>query len=115
MYFVRRVVPHTIVVVHDDGSCDESEWLTDDFTPLSDLAEATGLRVHGSGTAARWGDGVNLALLHTKDEKGRYATMLYSFSSRVAPTVCSHRGLTPIAIAEWQLQLRKWIGRAPSI
>ena len=82
MYFVRRVVPHTIVVVHDDGSCDESEWLTDDFTPLSDLAEATGLRVHGSGTAARWGDGVNLALLHTKDEKGRYATMLYSFSSR---------------------------------
>jgi hypothetical protein len=41
-----------------------------------------GLSVHGSATAVRWAIGVNLALLHTKDDIGRYVSVLYTFSAR---------------------------------
>jgi len=57
--------------------------MTDAFAPLQTLARVPGLRVSGSATAVWWdASGCYLALLHTKDSEGRYATLAYTFEGR---------------------------------
>ena len=89
-HFVHTVAPqHRVVTVAADGSCENDEWLTEDYPPFLALAAAPGVRVSGSATAVRWNrqQGASvadefLALLHTKDAQGRYTTMAYTFSAR---------------------------------
>lgn len=91
LHFVYSLYPHTVVLVRpSDGACAE-RWSTSTFTPMMRLAQsASGLRLHGSATATRYGSGY-VALLHVLDSSRRYATLAYTFEGQppFTPTAIS--------------------------
>ena len=83
LYFVYSIFPHTVVVARAaDGLC-VVRYSTSSFAPMAALAATAGLRLHGSGTAVRWGDdGASyLATFHTVSESGEYTSFAYTFDS----------------------------------
>jgi len=62
-----------------DGACEE-RWSTSSSKLLGDLAIAPGFRTHGSATAVAYRNAY-LALMHTADDNGLYATFAYKFQA----------------------------------
>ena len=65
-----------------DGRCGV-RYSTSSFAPMAALAATAGLRLHGSGTAVRWGaDGASyLATFHTVGAAGEYTSFAYTFDA----------------------------------
>jgi peptidoglycan/LPS O-acetylase OafA/YrhL len=80
LHFVYSLHPHTIVSARAlDGACEE-RWSTSGFKLFADLAMVPGFKTRGSATAVHYRDGAYLALMHTADADGLYATFAYTFS-----------------------------------
>ena len=80
--YVYTIYPHQVFAARADGSCVEDSYLTDGYKPLRDLILGDrDVELHGSATAERWDNATRLALFHTKDKDGRYATFAYKFAS----------------------------------
>jgi len=81
LHFVYSLFPHAVLLSRlGDGMC-ERLWSTASFPPLNRLAGEGSLRIHGSATAVRYSDDSFLALMHTLDDAGDYATLAYTFAS----------------------------------
>jgi len=78
LHYVYQIHPnHEVVQARSStGEC-SSVYTSRSYAPLAELADA-GYKLHGSATAVPY-NGTNLALLHTVDAQGRYATMAYRF------------------------------------
>ena len=80
LYFVYSIHPHVVVQARAaDGACVE-RFVTSSFRPLAVLAASGTHQLHGSATAVLV-NGSYLALFHTIDADGMYATMLYTFAA----------------------------------
>ena len=81
LHLVYSLFPHAVLLSRlGDGMC-ERLWSTASFPPLNRLAGEGSLRIHGSATAVRYSDDSFLALMHTLDDAGNYATLAYTFAS----------------------------------
>ena len=82
-HFVYSLSPHVVLTGRPvDGACVKS-YSTSSFSPLNVLAEKIGAhKIHGSGTAERFGPDRFLGLMHTKLSAGNgYVSMFYLFIS----------------------------------
>ena len=68
-----------------DGAC-VRRYSTSTYEPLAKLFSAGGHQIHGSATALLH-NGTYLALMHTIDSAGNYATMAYRFQAEPPFTV----------------------------
>ncbi len=84
-HFVYSVAPHTVSTARPaDGTC-VTQWVTEAFAPVNELARTVGAgNVHGSATAELFGTRADryLALMHTLDpNNGMYTTLAYMFDA----------------------------------
>ena len=93
LHYVYSVVPHVVVIARAaDGAC-QRRYSTSASAPLSALAQAEGVRVHGSATALPYTNGTYLALFHSLLE-GKYVTFAYKFAAAPPfPVVAVSRAL----------------------
>ena len=80
LYYIYSIHPHVVVQVRPaDGVC-VRRYSTSSYQPLAKLYETGRYQIHGSATATMH-NGTYLALLHTVDNVGMYATMAYRFQA----------------------------------
>jgi len=78
LFYIYSIHPHVVVQARaPDGACVQ-RYSTSSYQPLAKLSEAGTHRIHGSATAMMH-NGTYLALMHTIDANGAYATMAYKF------------------------------------